>query len=308
MTTRALPDWYYKEQAYPEGGEKGRGTGFIKRALAAFGESLVTLLSGEEGVPDSFLSAISPAAKIIGIIALIVGVTLIQRPLILIFGFLITLVVMGAARIPVRRVVHIWLGVPVFSLAVILPAVLNLFSPGDVIIALWSPGPGAHLGHWNLPPAVGVTMEGLEVASRFMLRVIICVNLALLLTATTPPVKLLSAFRRMGMPNAFGMVLVMMYRYLVLLVEAVREIHEARLSRPYGGMNLRAEQNWIAAGVGNLFRRTWYMGEEVRQAMAARGFGGDLKTARPAVFQAKDWTFLACCILMIFIGIWSGGK
>jgi cobalt/nickel transport system permease protein len=180
----------------------------------------------------------------------------------------------------------------------ILPACLNIVTDGAPLLTLWRLGPDAHFGPWDLPAAITITTPGLEVAARFLLRVLTCVTLAFLLVATTGPDELLNGLRRLGMPRAFAMVLTMMHRYTVVLLRAAQEIHLAKLSRSMGAVSLSGEQRWVATGMGSLFRRTRHLADEVHEAMLSRGYDGDLQVAAPARWRLRDGLLVNAALLL----------
>ena len=70
---------------------------------------------------------------------------------------------------------------PIFTGIVVLPATLNLVTPGTIVVPL---------GHWFGDP-VGLTAEGLESAGLIVMRVAASISLVVLLTLTTPWTRLL---------------------------------------------------------------------------------------------------------------------
>ena len=270
-----LPDWYWDGVAIPQRRSRGRSGLAVRRALGGLAKALaIEFSSAERGT--SRLSRIEPRAKIAGILLLIFGATFIHglTPLAAMLGAAAALAL--SCRLGPKRLAPIWLGVPLFGLAVVLPATTNWVSPGDAALSLWRPGPGAQLGLWQLPETLTVTYPGLVVAARLLLRSLTCVTLAFLLVATTDREGLLSGLRGLGVPRAFGMVLSMTQRYLGILLRSAEEIHLAKLSRTISAGPLRSEQRWVAAGIGMLFRRTHKLAQEVHLAMISRGYDGEL--------------------------------
>jgi cobalt/nickel transport system permease protein len=247
----------------------------------------------------SWLARIEPRAKIVGVMALVVSATFLQRlePL---SALLVTALILSASsRLSIARLVRVWLGVPLFSLAIILPAMLNVVTHGPPVLTICHFAPGRTIGPWALPDALAITSTGLIVASRFLLRSLSCVTLVLVLVATTDASALLNALRRLGMPRVFGMVLTMSHRYLVVVLRVAEEIHLAKLSRTITAGPLRHEQRWVAAGIGILFRRTHQLAHEVHEAMLSRGYDGDLQVGARPRLQIRDWIWLGVVALVI---------
>lgn len=287
-----LPEWYAgPEPAWPDDDRprvrRRRGM-LARRALARLAEALAQELAGTARAQSSWLGRLEPRAKIASVILLIVAVTLVRGLWVLAAMLAAVLLLSLASGISARRLARAWLGVPLFSLAIILPATLNLVTQGAAVLTLWRLGEGARFGPWALPPAITITAPGLVVAGRFLLRATDCVMLTFLLVGTTDQGALVSGLRRLGMPRAFGMVLAMMQRYLAVLLRAAEEIHLAKLSRTISAGTARQEQRWVAAGIGSLFRRTRRLAEEVGEAMLSRGYDGDLQVGRAGRLRSAD--------------------
>ncbi len=78
---------------------------------------------------------------------------------------------------------RVWLFVPIFTGLVVLPATLNVITPGTIVVPL-----GTWFGH-----QLGVTSEGLHGAAIIVIRVATSISLVVLLTLTTPWNRLLAA-------------------------------------------------------------------------------------------------------------------
>ena len=265
----------------------------VRRALASLGEALAREMAGERP-SESRVSRIEPRAKAVSCLILIVGATLLHG-----LPTLAALVVGAATAVLVSgitpaRLGRMWLGVPMFSLAIALPATLNVVTPGTPVVTLLGP--------------LSVTTDGLIVAGRLVLRSTACITLAFLLVATTDRASLLNGLRRLGMPRAFGMVLAMMQRYLTLLLRSAEEIHLAKLSRTIGGRPLRDEHRWVAAGIGSLFRRTHRLAQETHNAMVSRGYDGDIRVARAPGIGATDLLWPAISLAATLVLMKTDGR
>jgi cobalt/nickel transport system permease protein len=294
VTTPILPEWY--AQAIPAAdlsdakhSRSGPGQA-IRRALAGFAETLAGELASQSR-NSTWLSKIDIRARIIGMLALIVAVTCLRSLLALLVIFALSVAIAVSVRLTGRRLARLWLGIPLFSALVVLPATLNLITPGNPALTLWHPGSGAGLGPWSLPDTVTITWNGLLVAARFVLRSLGCLTITLILVSTSDHSALLNGLRRLGVPKVFGMVLGMMQRYLVVLLRVTEELHLAKLSRTISASSIRHEQKWVAAGIGILFRRTHRLAEEVHAAMISRGFDGDIQVKSDRGFRPSDYLF-----------------
>jgi cobalt/nickel transport system permease protein len=294
VRNETLPDWYNitdTATTMPLHSTPRKVDASVRRALAGFGEALARELSSSP-CTESWLGSIEPRAKIAGLFALVFASTFLQSIWSLAALFALILVLALSIRLPVRPLAHVWLGVPLFSLAIILPATTNLVTPGASALSLWHFGHAVRLGPWIVPETITITYTGLVVAGRFLLRSVDCVTLCYLLVATTDSVLLLNGMRRLGMPKVFGMILTMAQRYLAGILRVAEEIHLAKLSRTIASGPLRNEQRWVAAGIGMLFRKTHKLAHEVQNAMISRGYDGDLQVRSQSVLHTRDIVWL----------------
>jgi len=108
-----------------------------------------------------------------------------------------------------------------FGAAFVMPATLSIITAGHVVLPLWT---------WHGQPQ-GFTQQGLYSAGLIITRVATSISLVVLLTLTTPWVRLLAALRSIGVPRIFVLVIGMAYRYLFLLLDTVDAMYTARKAR-----------------------------------------------------------------------------
>ncbi len=264
----------------------------LRKSIAGLSQILAEILNNEEiAGRNGFLQMVDPRAKIIGIFLLIIIVTCLHNISSLVIAFVISLLMAISSRIPAQRLWRAWIAVPLFSAAIIMPAVLNIITPGNTVFVLWHFSAG-HFGSYQLPPMLTITDAGIYVAIRFILRISVCVILALLLTVTTVPNRLFRSLRILGIPKIFIMLLGMLQRYLTVFIRSAGEIHLAKISRSIVNGPLRQQQAWVAAGMGSLFRRTQSMSTAVYLAMVSRGYTGEIYLLDQPRWQRSDWGFL----------------
>jgi cobalt/nickel transport system permease protein len=293
-----LPDWYLNPEVEPLGDSSRRSSRYLRRALARFAEALALDLSTSASRAKGVLSGLDARAKIVGILALIIGVTLVRGLIPLGVVLLAAVILALAGGVGIRRLARLWTGVPIFTAAIALPAITNFVTPGNPVLTILHLPPGASIGPWPLPNALTITDWGLTVAARLLLRATDCVTLAFILVATTDHAALMNGLRRLGMPKVFGMTLSMTQRYIGLLVRAAEELHLAKMSRTISAGPARREQRWVASGIAALFRRTHRLAREVHDAMISRGYDGDLQVRKPPSFRIADGVWLAASVLV----------
>lgn len=186
-----------------------------------------------------------------------------------------------AARFPLRALLRRSL----VALPFLAAAVTVAFQPGGRV--LWS-------GPWGL--AIGEA--GVVRLASIVLRSWIAVQATVLLAVATPFPDLLHALRHLRLPAVFTTILAFLYRYLFVLTDEVGRLLRARAARSAASDGRRSGGRlvWRAqvAGymAGQLFLRSLERSERVYQAMAARGYRGQMLTMRPHALDLRDWLAL----------------
>ena len=166
-----------------------------------------------------------------------------------------------------------------------LAAVTIIFSMPGVTLG------SIHIGPWTLTP----TDAGLIRFGSILVRSLLSVQMAILLTATTPFPDLIHALRHLRLPQPLVATLSFMYRYLFVLSDETTRLLRARRARSAhqpgkrGGGSLLWRARVAGNMVGQLFLRSLERGDRVYQAMLARGYTGHLYTLNPHVMQRHDW-------------------
>jgi cobalt/nickel transport system permease protein len=298
---QSTPDWLLQREAAlcPCGciGKRKR-TGYLEKTLAG-GSSLLrqVMFADDTARQAGLLQRIDPRAKLVGLVLLLVGASLLHTIPVLLALYALTLLLAATSGLPVWFFVkRVWLFVPIFTGIVVLPATLSIVTGGDVVLTLW---------HWHGQPQ-GFTAQGLTTAGLVISRVAVSISLVVLLTLTTPWVRLLAALRSLGVPRLFVLVIGMAYRYLFLLLGTVTDMYEARRSRAVGRQQHdRSARAFVAAGAGALFGKAHQLSEEVHQAMIARGYRGDARTLEPPRLRAADAVWVAAAAAVAVLA-WYG--
>jgi cobalt/nickel transport system permease protein len=268
--------------------------GFLDATLAGATKVRREALLGEEAAErPGLLQRLDGRVKLAGALALVLAVALVRSPVVLAAVAALLPVLAASSRIEVGRFVRrVWCVVPLFTGLVVLPATLNLITPGDVVVGLGHP-----FGH-----ELGITSQGLHGAVVIVLRVGASVSIATLLALTTPWPALLAALRALRVPRAFVLVAGMAYRHLFVLLGVVEDMYVARKARAAGTrargvVASRAGRASVAAAAATLFARAYAMADDVHLAMVARGWRGEARTLRPAALRGVDVLFVLASLL-----------
>jgi cobalt ECF transporter T component CbiQ len=295
--TVATPAWLLRPEPglCPCGcvGKRRRGS-FVAKTIAGAGGVLQAALFSEDVAREpGLLQRLDARAKVVLLVALLIGVGLVHHVAVLVAAYLATLALARASALPlgffVRRV---WLFIPIFTGIIVLPATLDVITPGEVVIPL--------------PFGLGVTRQGLVAAATITIRVAASISLVLLVTLTTPWARLLAAVRALGVPRLFVLVLGMAYRYLFVLLSAVGDMYVARRARTIAPeRDARSGRAFVGATAGALFGKAHVLADEVHQAMTSRGYRGDARTLDRFRIGAADLVAVAAaatCILLLIGG------
>lgn len=270
-------------------GKRKKGS-YLSKTIQGGSKLLRQVMFGEDVAgAGGLLQRIDPRVKLLSLLGLLVVAGLAHSMVTLGVMYAVTLVLASASALPLGFFVkRVWLFVPIFTGIVVLPATLSVVTHGDIVLTLW---------HWNGQPE-GVTAQGLTAAARIVARVAVSTSLVVLLTLTTPWIRLLAALRSLGVPRIFILIIGMAYRYIFLLLTSVTDMYQARQARTPGtAKHDRTARAFLGASVGTLLGRAGQLAEEVHQAMTARGYRGDATTLDRPRLRLADTYYLLVVIL-----------
>lgn len=104
-----------------------------------------------------------------------------------------------------------------------------------------------------------------------------------------------SAMRKLCIPAFFSTLLLVVYRYLIVLLEELQSMDRARRSRGYGNKHYSIKI-W-AALVGQLLLRSIDRASRINMAMQARGFNGSVPTLNKEKWGCVDTIYTFACIV-----------
>lgn len=264
----------------------------IRGALSFLKESI---FSDEYASKSGFLQARDPRVKAAAILALLLSV-LFARSVLFIGGiYLLCLFFASISSIDLWYFLkRTWLFIPIFALLIALPALLNVFNPGEPLLSF-------RIAGFDL----SITRQGAAGAAIFFARVLTSVSLCALLTLTTRHNALLKTLRLFGIPQIFVMTMGMCYRYIYLFIEIVQNTHTAIESRA-GRLIPSAKGRRMAAwNIASLWQRSYSLHNQVYGAMLSRGYTGEPKVAGTFSVSPKDAACLAFAVFLLLGSIWQ---
>lgn len=246
------------------------------------------------------LQRVDPRARFLAVLVFLVSASLARSLPALAAHAVLPIAALALSRVRPREFLGAGFAVAVvFAALIAAPATLNLFVGGTVLVPLVVFERNWHLGPLTLPQVIGMTGEGLLSAATFLLRVLASVAAVLWLTLSTAWMDLLRALRAAGVPALVVQVVGMTVRYLFAFQRMIEETCLGRKSRVVCRLPAGRERAWVASRMGHTWESGLGLMADVGEAMTARGFTGDIRSARPARFGAREWglllaTFLAC--------------
>lgn len=152
------------------------------------------------------------------------------------------------------------------------------------------------------PLTLTISGEGLRIFATIALKSWLSVQVALLMTFTTPFHDLVDALRRLRLPAIMVGIISFMYRYLAVLGDEAGRLLRARAARSAdpdgrGGGSIRWRAGVTGSMAGTLFLRSYERSERIYLAMQARGFEGTLRHVHGRDIRAGEW--IAFAVLLI---------
>ena len=269
------------------------GNGFIARSLTgALAFLKESVFADEYAARKGMLQSLDPRVKIATFLLFILATLFTKSIIILLFLYAVCLALAYFSNVDIAFFLkRTWIFIPLFSIFIALPAIFNIFTPGDVIFTMNISG-----------LKLAVTRQGLSGASLFVARVITSVSFAVLVSITTRHFTLLRVLRIFGIPQVFVMTLGMCYRYIYLFLEVIENTYCAIKSRVGVRLHYKKGQHVVAWNITSLWHRSYYLNQAVYNAMLSRGYSGEPLVLDDFKTTPKDWAWLVL-VMAGFIAI-----
>lgn len=222
---------------------------------------------------DSVLHRLDPRTKLILLVLHIVAIFLADSVVTCLLAAGITLLVLLFSRISLKTYVR---GLKPIWFVIIFTAALNMFLTAGIKIEL--------LGY-QLP----ITYEGLALAGKMALRLVLLIFASSALTYTTSPIaltdgieKLLSPFAKLGLPTfELAMMMSIAIRFIPTLIEETDKIMKAQKARgaDFDSGSLIRRVKALAPMLIPLFISAFRRADDLAVAMESRCYrGGNCRT------------------------------
>jgi energy-coupling factor transporter transmembrane protein EcfT len=187
-----------------------------------------------------------------------------------------------------------------FGFLIALPSAFNVITKGEIIFPVIQFSNAHHFWIYQIPREVGITREGINVASMLTLRVMNSLSVAFLVLHTTPFPDIIKALKVMKVPDSFLMVITLSYKYIFIFAKIVEDMHLAKKGRMVTQVSGADARNWAAGRIVFVFKKTRLRCEEIFKAMLSKGFSEDIKFYDARKLNSRD---LVTGGILLFIGV-----
>jgi cobalt/nickel transport system permease protein len=275
---------------------------FLDRTIINSANALKSIyLQAENADKENFIRKINPKVKLISLVYIAIVISVVSSPVkqLFISAFIFVVYIISGLKIfEVYR--KIFLITFVFGLLVVLPASLNIITPGKIIFNLLTFDRPSHFLIYDIPQKIGVTVNGLHVVTLVFLRVLNSVSFSLLIVYTTPFPSFIKSFKIIGVPDTFLMIISLAYKYIFILSRTIEETYFALKSKLSGYIKSNRIRKLVSGRIFFIFRRSVIIYENTYYAMVSRGYTGKVKLHSRHIFTFRDIVVL---IIIIFSGI-----
>lgn len=278
------------------------GISFLDKTILNSASALKSIyLQAENASDENLIQKINPNIKLVLLIyvVLIISITRHFETQIIITTFIFLLYI--AARLKILDVYKkIFLLAAIFGFIIVLPASLNIITPGKIIFNIFSFKKPLHLWICNIPDNVGFTENGLKVVLLVFLRVLNSVSFVMLILFTTSFPSFIKSFKILGVPDTFLMIISLAYKYIFILSRTIEEVYFALKSRLSGNIKNGRIRELISGRIFFILKKSMTIYENTYFAMVSRGYEGKVVLHSHNKFTVID---LVTLIIIIASGL-----
>jgi energy-coupling factor transporter transmembrane protein EcfT len=184
-----------------------------------------------------------------------------------------------------------------FGFLVIIPASLNVITPGEIIFNLVTFSKPSQFWIYTIPQNIGITKNGLQVVSLVCLRVLNTVSFSMLIVYTTSFPAFIKSFKIIGVPDTFLMIISLAYKYIFILSRTIEEVYFAIKSRLSGNIKNENVRNIVSGRVFYIFKRSMIIYENTYYAMVSRAYSGTIVLQSAKRLRYMDFVVLLVVVL-----------
>ncbi len=246
----------------------------------------------------SSIHKLDARTKILGVIFLIAVLFILENfySYFFMFGFVYVLIKMST--VPVKLLIKGLRGILFIAM---FTTVLNIFfTKGETVLF--------NVGF------ITVTLEGILVAIKTIMRLTLLVSISSIMTLTTAPItltdgieSLLRPFKKIGVPaHEIAMMMTIALRFIPTLIEELDKIMKAQMSRgsEFDTGNAMQKVKSLVPVLVPLFISSFRRSDELAMAMEARCYRGDIgRTQMKVLKYGKNDVVAGVVLLMVLVCI-----
>jgi cobalt/nickel transport system permease protein len=188
----------------------------------------------------------------------------------------------------------------VFGLLIFLPALLNVITPGKIVLRIFTFNSSFHFWIYNVPQIIGITDNGIHIVVLLFLRVLNSISLAMFFLYSSSFPQLIKGFKVFFIPDTFLMIISLAYKFIFILSKSIEESYFALKSRLAGNVRNKNVQNIISGRVFYIFKKAQSNYENTYAAMISKGYCGKVIFQNETKIKVVDLYFL---LIMLVTGI-----
>jgi len=144
---------------------------------------------------------------------------------------------------------------------------------------------------------VSASIEGFGQAALIACKVSACVLVLMILVGDVEPARLGAALRDLGLPEPIARLIAMTARYLQLIRDEARRLHDAMRARGFRAGSNR--HTWRSYGhlIAMLLVRALERARRIEEAMLCRGYGGRFPRRAHSPPAVLDWLRFAAVVV-----------
>ena len=274
---------------------------FIEKTLKKIAVTIKLMYLQSELTSEKKISHIHPYIKVFSFIFLIVVISFANslKSQLLAFFFIIVFYIISKTSYQYVYKKIIFLSF-VFGLFIFLPALLNVITPGKIVLNLFTFKNESHFWIYNIPKVIGITDNGINIVELLFLRVLNSISLAMLFLYSSSFTQLIKGFKVFFIPDTFLMIISLAYKFIFILSKSIEETYFAMKSRIAGSINNKNAKNIISGRVFYIFKKAKSNYENTYAAMVSKGYCGKVIFSKESKLKAADIYFL---LIMLSAGI-----
>lgn len=259
---------------------------------------------GQYYTVDSPIHRLDPRLKLISVFVYVICLFIINDVYSYAFSIVALAAIIAASKVPLKFILR---GIKSILIIIILTALINVLTTKGIHVLY-------ELGWFT------ITLEGVYMATKMVVRLIMLIVSSSLLTLTTTPIQLtdgieylLKPFQRIGVPShEIAMMMTIALRFIPTLLDETDKIMKAQQARgadfETGGLVQKAKS--LVPILVPLFISAFRRADELAMAMEARCYhGGDNRTRMNVMVLHKiDYVamgcicgFVACTIIIMLV-------